>query len=68
MRIHVYTFDTEAAAQAFADGIELANDSALLVDSILPAEETSGYAVTLVDYDEEEEEDQGCQKKHCECE
>ena len=52
---HIFTFRTEDEANAFADGIEFVNDSALEIANI-EYDSPNCWAVTIVDRDTDDDE------------
>ena len=67
MKIHAYTFGSEAEANAFIRGIEFVNDSTIEVESVQVDESGHGFVVAVLDYDEGELEE-CCEEKCPNCE
>ena len=56
MEANVFRFSSEGEANAFADGVEFVNDSSIEIESIT-LEPSGFYVVTILDFDEDENED-----------
>jgi hypothetical protein len=56
MQAKVFRFSSEEEAIAFADGVEFVNDSSIEIESIT-LEPSGFYVVTILDFDEGENED-----------
>tara|TARA_Y100000034_G_C6674501_1_gene296288 strand:+ start:64 stop:240 length:177 start_codon:yes stop_codon:yes gene_type:complete len=57
MIIHQFTFNTEAEARAFIQGVEFVNDSSIGSPILHPDPDSGKWFVEVYDYDEGDEDD-----------